>query len=326
MSKNKYNVPLVYGNYWDKEIIEDCKKNKKLLRVAVAIPGGEQGNECNMKCIFCFTECGTRNRKKKNIDNQMVLNFIDEIQEYVYNPDIMNYYFVSEGEPTLNKNLIPILNKVSTYGGTMSIFSNLYELTDEQVEAFSKLKNLFVCGKMYGITEETNDFLTNTKGSYKKMMKNIQKLIDKGLAKEGRLGVQCVVTSYNYDEVFEIFKWARENNIAPHIMLYREQGLGKSYPNLSIPQEKLLELFKKCSEYDKEHNIEWNAKLPLLVIGDCNVPGVNLYLTTNGDVHICAGDTRSFGNYFEDSVEKMMNSKLYNTIIEEYQKCPWVNI
>lgn len=159
----------------------------------MAIPSGEKGNECNMSCIFCFTECGTRNSKAKNIDEKMILKFVDEIQNYVYDPKIMNYYFVSEGEPTLNKNLTSVLRKVSTYGGTMTIFSNLYELSDEQITTFAELKNLFICGKLYGIKPETNDYLTNTKGSYNKMMENIQKLVDIGLADEGRLGIQCVV-------------------------------------------------------------------------------------------------------------------------------------
>ena len=94
MIRNQYQVPLVYGNCWDKEVLEE----------------------------------------------------------------------------TLNKNLVPVLNKVAEYGGTMSIFSNLYELTEEQIEAFTNLKNLFVCGKMYGICPQTNDYLTNTKGSFEKMM------------------------------------------------------------------------------------------------------------------------------------------------------------
>ncbi len=323
---NQYNVPLVYGNCWTKEIVEDCKKKNKLLRVAMAIPGGEKYHECNMNCIFCFTECGTRNQKWKNIDNETVLKFAEEVQPYVYDKDIMNYYFVSEGEPTLNKDLCKVLTKISSYGGTMTIFSNLYELTDEQIETFKNLKNLFVCGKMYGYRPETNDYLTNIKGSHKQMMENIKKLIDAGLAEEGRLGVQCVVTSTNCDEIFDIFKWARKHNIAPHIMLYREQGLGKKFPELAITQEKLRDIFKKCSEYDKANNIEWSAKLPLLVIGDCSVPGINLYLTTNGDVHVCAGDTRKYGNYFENTIEEMMNSDLYKEVLTGYKKCPWVTI
>jgi len=326
MAENN-NIPLVYGNYWTKEVIEDCKRQNKLLRAAVAIPGGEKYDECNMKCIFCYTHCGTRHRNKQNIDNAMVRKFILEASKYAYKPELMNYYFVSEGEPTLNKELINILTDTSKLGGTMTIFTNLYELTDEQVNAFKNLKNLFVCGKLYGINPDTNDYLTNTKGSYNKMMENIQKLIDAGLADEGRLGVQCVVNSRNYDEVFAIFKWARKNKIAPHIMLYRKQGLGERFPELAISQEKLLNLYKKCAEYDKtELNINWDTKLPLLVIGDCSIPGINLYLTTNGDMTVCAGDTRSYGNYFKDSIEDAMKSELYSDIINNFKKCPWVEI
>ena len=320
-------TPVVYGNYWTKEDIEDCKKKNKLLRVAVAIPGGEKNNECNMNCIFCFTGCGTRYREKKNVTNEIVRKFLAEASKYAYKPELMNYYFVSEGEPTLNKELVNILEETSKLGGTMTIFTNLYYITDEQIQAFKKIKNLFVCGKLYGMKPETNDYLTNTKGSYNKMMNNIQKLKENGLAQEKRLGIQCVVNSYNYDEVFDIFKWARKNEIVPHIMMYRKQGLGEKFPELAISQEKLLDLYKKCAEFDKkELNVEWKAKLPLLVIGDCSVPGVNLYLTTNGDITVCAGDTRKYGNYFETSIEEAMKSELYQDVKNNYKKCPWVEI
>ena len=86
-------TPVVYGNYWTKEDIEECKKQNKLLRVAVAIPGGETNNECNMNCIFCFTGCGTRYREKKNVTNEIVrkLNF-ENVSILNYFNDAANFY------------------------------------------------------------------------------------------------------------------------------------------------------------------------------------------------------------------------------------------
>lgn len=320
------SIGYVYGYTWDKEIIRKCKEEKKLLRASIAIPGGRTNAECNMRCIFCFTEGGKRHRNQKRVTNDIAIKFAREAYEFAYDPKLMNYFFVSEGEPTLNVGLEYVLDEVGELGGTMTIFSNLYKITEKQVEAFRKHKNLFVCGKMYGTSAEVNDALTGVSGSYDQMMKNIKILIKNGLADEGRLGVQCVVTSKNYEEVFDLFLWSRENKIIPHLMLYREQGLGSNLPQLSVSKERLLELWEKCSEYDRLYNnCLWKPKLPLLGIGECRIPGINLYLVDNGDVHVCAGDIRSYGNYFEQSIKEMMCSELYENVLCTFNGCPWVS-
>ena len=317
------SIGYVYGYTWDAEIIRKCKNEKKLLRASIAIPGGKEGSECNMKCIFCFTENGKRHRNQKRVTDEIAIKFAYEASEFAYDRQLMNYFFVSEGEPTLNPNLEYILDEVGKLGGTMTIFSNLYKLTEKQINAFTKHKNLFVCGKMYGVSAKVNDELTALPGSLNQMRKNIETLMKNGLADERRLGVQCVVTSKNYNEVFDLFLWARKNNIVPHLMMYREQGLGSSYPELSISKKSLLKLWKKCSEYDRIHNHHfWTPRLPLLGIGECRIPGVNLYLVDNGDVHVCAGDTRTYGNYFEQSVKELMNSNLYDNVLHTFKSCP----
>ena len=305
----------VWGYYWPEEIQKNARMEKKLLRAAAAIPGGPSGCECNLKCIFCFTKCGTRFSNDRTINNQMVLDFLKDATQYVYNKELMNYFLVSEGEPTLNPDLIPMLKEISSLGGTMTIFSNLLALSDEIVDAFAEIKNLFVCGKMYGFTPETNDYLTGVKGSYEQMMLNIEKLKDRGLASENRLGIQCVLTSYNIGEAFEIFRWARENNIVPHMMMFRKQGYGEDHAELELPIEKLQEYFKQCSDYDKAVlGYEWNPRLPLLVNGDCCIPGINIYLTNNGDLKMCACSDIPLGNYFEEDLKTVLFSEEFQEV------------
>lgn len=124
-----------------------------------------------MRCIFCFTKCGTRFSKERCIDNRITIEFLKEASKFAYNKELMNYFLVSEGEPTLNPDLIPMLYEISSLGGTITIFSNLLELSSEIIDAFCDIKNLFVCGKLYGFSEETNDYLTGVPGSYLKMKK-----------------------------------------------------------------------------------------------------------------------------------------------------------
>ena len=307
----------VWGYFWEKDIQKNCRAEKKLLRAAAAIPGGNPGAECNMRCIFCFTKCGTRFSNDKCIDNRTTIQFLKEASKYAYDKKLMNYFLVSEGEPTLNPELIPMLYEISSLGGTITLFSNLMELSSEVIQAFGDIKNLFVCGKMYGFTEETNDYLTGIAGSYLKMKENIGKLITKGLADEGRLGVQSVLTSRNIDECFDIFKWARRNKIVPHLMMFRKQGYGENMEELELPIERLNQFFVQCSEYDKEHySYLWDEKLPLMIHGDCQIPGINIYLTNNGELKLCACDDSAVGNYFSDKLEDVLSSERFESARE----------
>ena len=314
-------APLVYGYKWDPQIMKAAKEEKKLLRITVAIPGGSKDHECNLNCIFCFTDGGKKKHDQRVVTNDDCLRFFKEAREFAYDPELLNYFFVSEGEPTLNENLVDVLYETSKFGGTMTIFTNLIHLTDEQVKAFREIKNLFVCGKLYGMRPETNDYLTGQVGSYEKIMANIEKLKEAGLAKEGRLGVQCVATSTNYDELPDIFKWGRKNNIIPHIMQYRAQGRGNLFPEFSLTLRKSEDFFNQCKACDAENNIFGS---PYFISEECDVPGTNLYLKSDGDVQVCAGDTRSYGNYFETSVAQMMDSQFFRDVADNYAGCPWV--
>ncbi|MCD7789584.1 MAG: radical SAM protein [Bacteroides thetaiotaomicron] len=297
----------VWGYFWDKEIQEQCRREKKLLRAAVAIPGGQEGTECNLRCVFCFTECGTRFLGEDCIDNKTALDFLKKASRYAYDRELMNYFLVSEGEPTLNKEIVPMLKEISSLGGTVTIFSNLLVLTPEIVDAFRDIKNLFVCGKMYGYTAEVNDYLTGCPGSFERMQDNIELLLENGLADEGRLGVQCVLTSKNIGEAFDIFKWARSRKIVPHLMMFRKQGFGKDKDELEVPLTELRTFFEKCAKYDRDNMLySWEPKLPLMVHGDCNIPGINIYLTNNGDLKLCACAETAIGNYYTDNFEDVL--------------------
>jgi MoaA/NifB/PqqE/SkfB family radical SAM enzyme len=294
------------------------------LRVSVAVPGGDI-QECNLKCIFCFTNEGRRNRSPNNITNQEAIAFMREASNLAYDKDLMNYFLCSEGEPSLNSGIEEVLEETSNLGGTMTIFTNLYHLQDSLAQTYARMTNLFVCGKLYGINSETNDYLTGTNGSFAKIMRNLQTLADLGMAEQGRLGVQCVLNSYNKDEIFEIFKWGRENNIVPHVMMYRAQGKGEQHPELILSGQEIMRVFERCEEYDKKtYGYEWDSLPPMICLGRCDVPGVNLYLVSNGDVNICAGNTTKLGNYRAQSIEEMVNSEVFKDIRDNFAECPWV--
>lgn len=130
--------PLVWGYRWPKEVVTGARVEKKLLRVSIAIPGGISPKECNLKCIFCFTEGGSRNRSSDTLTNDEVVNTLKDASLLAFSPDQMNYFFCSEGEPTLNPELPQVLQETAKLGGTMTIFTNMLQLSEPIIESFEK--------------------------------------------------------------------------------------------------------------------------------------------------------------------------------------------
>jgi MoaA/NifB/PqqE/SkfB family radical SAM enzyme len=317
--------PLVWGYRWDQDLIQRARKLKKLLRISLAIKGGDLPKPCNLKCIFCFTERGSQSDIDNEVQNAEIIPFLKKASSFALDKNNLCYFIVSESEPSLNTGIITVLGNISKLGGYITIFTNLYVLSNDLIETYTSLKNIFVCGKMYGVNKKTTDYLTGVNGSHDVMMRNVLELERLGLAREGRLGVQCVVTSVNQNEILPLFKWCRSRDIIPHIMMYRSQGLGKTRKELIVPHDKLLEIFKRCADYDKEmYGYEWTPSLPMLGIETCYIPGVNIYLRGNGDIHVCAGDNRVIGNFRQNTLEEIINNPILEELRDNFKKCLWI--
>jgi MoaA/NifB/PqqE/SkfB family radical SAM enzyme len=321
--------PLVWGYRWSDDAVQGARERRRLLRASIAIPGGNSPNECNLKCIFCFTDGGRRSRSSHALTNDEVVATLKDASAYAYSPDSMNYFFCSEGEPTKNSELPAVLEEVAKLGGTMTIFTNLLEVSDEVMESFGENRNLFVCGKLYSLDPKKGDHLMgmrgNNAGAHKKIMGNIGRLQQLGLAAEGRLGVQCVVTSENAGEILDIFKWGRDNGIVPHIMPFRPQGRGAKTAYLEVSADRLKAIYQLCADYDKAtYGYEWIADPPVMAYGKCVIPGNNIYVVTNGDVHICAGLEEVVGNVRTDPMEIIVHHPRMDHFRQNFSICPWL--
>jgi MoaA/NifB/PqqE/SkfB family radical SAM enzyme len=317
--------PLVWGYRWPEQAVKEARQYGKLLRVSIAVPGGPPPEECNLRCIFCFTNGGQRSRTLEQLSNNEVVDIARQAAELAYDKDLMNYFFCSEGEPTLNPDLPLILQETAKLGGTMTIFSNLYNLSDKILQAFKETKNLFICGKLYSLDEEKADYLMGVKGAFKQTMNNIERLAESGLADEGRLGVQCVVTSVNENEILDIFKFGRKNGIVPHVMMFRAQGRGAETSFLEVPPQRLKQVYQECARFDNEaYGYEWIAEPPMMAYGTCVIPGNNVYVVTNGDVHICAGITDVVGNIRTQPLETIVHHPILENMRRSFTTCPWL--
>lgn len=159
-------------------------------------------NACNLNCIYCFAEhknlCGSELNYKEIIDNILRFNPITII--------------LTGGEPTLNKNLLSILDYIGDRAITI-IDSNGTCIDFEQI--IPHLSNSVVRFSIDSLNTEVlqkvrpSKIKDNTKYQIPKIRKNIHSLMENNIP----VIIQTVMTKYNINELEEIHDFLVENGV-----------------------------------------------------------------------------------------------------------------
>ena len=125
------------------------------------------------------------------------------------------------------------------------------------------------------------------------------------------------ITQENISEAFEIYKWARLQNIyaivTPTMISGRAGGNGwhKSLPS----KEEIIKLYTKINDFNISVGISSIEQLKNDGISayagghPCNQVACGLYISLNGTVLSCPGDdTKVEGNIWENSVKEIWNN------------------
>lgn len=131
--------------------------------------------KCGYKCIHCY-EGKSHREVASPLPLDKWFSLINELKEQGCN----RVQFIG-GEPTLHPRLKDMIDYAGTKGfDKIEIFSNLYKLSDELVEALVR-NNVVVRVSVYGSDEHIHDHITGVSGSLNHTKKNIAMLIDKGI-------------------------------------------------------------------------------------------------------------------------------------------------
>lgn len=121
------------------------------------------------------------------------------------------------------------------------------------------------------------------------------------------------VTNENYDEVLEIYKWARVRNLYPIVcptMISGRCAKTKSWKKITPTSEELIDLYTRIYEFNIEKGIQTLRQVKEDGISSyaggnpCNQIACGMYLTLTGTVLRCPGDdTTILGNIWTKSLK-----------------------
>lgn len=290
----------------------------------------ELSSRCNERCIHCYIPNG-----KKNAGFDMPLAKVKKILDEFAEMGGL-HVTLSGGEAFLHKNLMEIVRYCREKDLKISILSNLISLKDEHIPVLKECNLSLIQVSLYSVEPEVHDMITTVKGSCKKTMAAIEKLV----AADIPVQISCPIMKANKDSYVGVVEYGNKFSIKVQIdytiMARADFSTDNLDQRLSMDEkEKLLrEIIEKDIEYRKGTlkqipqseamilDFEKFKQQPL-----CGVGYDNCCITANGDVYPCAGwQSYVLGNVFKQSLREIWESSerikfLRKTTQASFPKC-----
>jgi MoaA/NifB/PqqE/SkfB family radical SAM enzyme len=331
--------------YWGFFSQQELSENKgKLLMLDF-----DFGRYCSLDCPECFRKDSVVDDfSDEDLTYDEIINVIDEAREL----GLQSVKICGAGEPTENTKFLQLIRDMTdrdiglavfTKGSVLgsdektSLFNKKYGITTakELCEQLYDLKVSFMLGFQSFYTEIQDEIVGGVEGHALVRNKALENLVNAGFNNTypTRLAIcSNAISKMNYEEVFEIYVYARERNLYPVTTVTMVSGkqLDKEYlEKTDITDQQKIDLWTKIYSWNIENGIQKLSQIQgegvsvLPGTHPCNQIACGLYVTANGNVVGCPGFTDVEGNVKETSIKEIWeNSKNIRRAGTFNCKCP----
>ncbi|WP_186646206.1 radical SAM/SPASM domain-containing protein [Fluviispira vulneris] len=314
-AKNQIEMLWAKGTNYSSDVVQNAKKSNRLLHLDMDLTG-----ECKLKCFYCDRTPDRFN----NIPNRIELttderiNLINQAKEL----GAETVEFPGAGEPMIDPGFWSIIEHIKSIDMTSVVFTSGYHIDDKNIDRLYE-NNATIFLKYNHRNHDVQDRMVRVKGYGKKSENALHLLIERGFNRTipTRMAIDMVVTpSYiDIEEVSDIFRWCRDNNIHSYISTLIPEGLADTKSKI-LEREKSSHLLKTLAEIDrKEYGLEYKISFPLAGGYRCRQVNVGLFVNLFGEVYDCNGLGRFLGHIKKNSLSEIWNSKFAKKVREPNQ-------
>jgi len=314
--KYKYPPVLKYMDF-DKSEIEAARNNNRLLLIDL-----HMSNRCNLHCPGCYRDAG------KSLAEELTF---DECKEILWQANVLGaktWLITGSGEPFMDEKLLPLMTHAKGLGMGVVVFTNNTMVTEGLAMGITDWE-ISIVAKLNSFKPEAQDFIVGRKGAHEKIYRGLKNLMlaDFNYGRPTRLGIDTVIVKQNYEEIPDIFRYCRNNNIVPYITTELPGGRGKNNSGiLDVSVQEIKEMFFRLREIDrKEFRFDWEPHPPIVAGGSCKKILYQLFVGPTGEIGVCPGLDISLGNIRKISLADALRSELIQKIRHPekfYQPCP----
>ena len=298
-------IPIGIGAIMDGwEFTEDEFKNSGPLNIEFRA----FTHNCPLDCQYCFT-----NKSGNNLTHDEIKDTL--IQLKAQGARTIN--FVGEGEPSIDDRFMDVMSFCQDIGlKAVAFLGGSIKLLDRDFVRQLKKYNVTVvlkCDSLFN--EEYQNLITGSKNGYFKMRNRILELLtEEGFNEpngEGttNLALNMIVTQFNKDEVLDVVKFGRENNIFVMVCEFLptgRSGNGDFDRNMMLSRDEMRKIRREIQETDESNYGFVHPAFTSYTSVPCTIYG-GIHIYGNGDVGRCAGDAAVLGNLRHESVERVWN-------------------
>src|SRR5215813_63262 len=302
-------------------------------------------NYCNHKCPWCYINwhqagrtsersgAGSRNQKAVNADWRLI-EAVGEAREL----GLKAVTIVGDGEPTLHKRFIEILERLHAYGLQIGIFTNFSTGKPEVIEALAKYC-FFVRGSLDAATAEVHQ-QSHGADDFDLVIANLKRLLAlRGGGTRPVIGVQFVTNQWNYTQLPYAARFYRD--IGVDYMTIKpayKNALNPAHPENEIDNRIVFPLMREAQSMSTAQ-FKVYAKYPQFLevveyrtndaryYKKCQATPLSPYLDEDGNVEMCGnlkGTGFTMGNIYQSSFSEIWNSQRRKDCLAKIDlfKCP----
>ena len=283
----------------DMPAVMEAVQNNRLLTMEI-----ELSLRCNFSCPYCYVP------KPDYFRDELSL---EEIYDVILQGKGLGVrkIIILGGEPSIYPHLKDIIRFLCDQGLEVELFTNGSGV-DEALARFFHDHAVRVVLKMNTFDPDLQDKISGKKGAWGIIQSAMKNLKAAGYpSKEAFLAVSTVICAPNIDELPRLWRWLRDQQIAPYFEMITPQANALDNQWIFVDPLRVYELFKELADIDRRHYDEHWDPQPPLVGNRCFRHMFSCLVTSKGDVTPCVGVNLPMGNIRADRLENIIaRSKL----------------
>lgn len=238
---------------------------------------------CNERCVHCYIP----NEFKTGI---MPFEMINGIVEQCKDLNIL-HVTLSGGEPLLHPDFVKVLSLCKENDFSVNVLSNLTRLDEDVVSEMASNPLLGVQASLYSMNEVVHDAITGIKGSCKKTVDSILRLVDRHVPVQ----ISCPIMKQNYASYTGVKEWGMKTGVpvsADYVIIGKCDGSNENLQCRLCREEIESVLVEDLRDSATRDALNEEVKINRLRSQDdfiCGVCGSSMCIGVDGSVFPCAG-------------------------------------
>jgi len=278
---------------------------------------------CALHCRHCLTDCYN---EKACIKKELTEGRVKLILDKIHKAGVIWLCFTG-GDPLARSDFLNIYSYAKDKGFIITVFTSGYSVTDNVIGHFEEKPPFAIEITLNAVTEDLYERISRVKGSFIRVMKAIDMILEKNLP----LQIKTQVTKDNLGQIPKIESFVRGLGLkfTPSTILYPRLDGDPAPCNLRISPYEVLILDKRKRPQDGECDF-YLKKNTQNYLFDCAIgSGDGFSVDPYGDIFLCNLIRTPRESLIETDVEEALNKLLPKVREERFKtasKCGHCNL